>query len=447
MNTGLIYRFCSVGVLLALLAPMQYSASAPANETLVLHVYYDAPPDGNGTSLRPFRYLPDAIDSARHQAGPNTQVVIDIAPGEYMIESTLHIDFPVEIKGAVVPVLDLSLDQWPTGGVQADTETKLIAQECNIVDDIGLPLIMIGNEMGHVVRDVSIRNLVLQGTSPECPVLQIHRTQNVLIANNIVLGEAQAGIDVAASSGIISGNYVASMDNCGICVAAGTTSSPADVTITDNRSENNNAGGLLLVGSTFPLAQHGDQLDANVLHNDLSLNTGAAALGFGLRIIALGPELSSSQIGGRVSAQINDNRIADNLRDFMFDAGFTARNIRPNGCDKRDFTGQFDLSLRANTFPDGRPPTSLVTFTRGQVVTKPDKNPFSKWHYLHGATFTISDPDLILKLNDVDSTHVVDHPMVDPFMGGDCNGDATSEPLWNKLIYNGIEIPSSNNNP
>jgi hypothetical protein len=80
----------------------------------------------------------------------------------------------------------------------------------------------------------------------------------------------------------------------------------------------------------------------------------------------------------------------------------------------------------------------VVTFTRGQVFT--NGNPLRRWQYLHGATYSIEDPDLTL----LGPSHLFDHPLLDPFPPpgtvGTCDADQTNEALNNTLWYNGEEV-------
>lgn len=141
---------------------------------------------------------------------------------------------------------------------------------------------------------------------------------------------------------------------------------------------------------------------------------------------------------GRVRARLVGNRIADNRTGLMIDAGFPARNRRASGCDERTFSGQLGLSLRGNSVTGSLQRPSLVTFTRGQVIT--NASPLRDWQYLHDATFSIDDPELTLEEG------LFDHAFADPFVndasnGGACPADETAEPLANSLIYNVEAVP------
>ncbi len=79
---------------------------------------------------------------------------------------------------------------------------------------------------------------------------------------------------------------------------------------------------------------------------------------------------------------------------------------------------------------------ALVTFTRNAAALNPAALP--QWQYLHGATFTITDPQETL------AGAWIDHPERDPFLGP-CAGDAVHELLANTLRYNGVELPNGRN--
>jgi hypothetical protein len=428
---------------LLLLAPASLSlAASPARSTLVLHVDDDAPPGGDGTGARPFDEVRDAVAAARRRASSYPKVIIRLAPGRYPVAATLRIDFPVRILGSNEP--DLDDDGWPAGTARPDTETTLEATACDLDGGTALPMILIGGAAGAGVREIWLTRLTLHGFSG-CPVLQIQRAQGFRMTDSIVRGappgvvraRATLGIDVAASSGVIARNHVSGVQVCGLCIGGGTATSPASVTLADNRSVDNNGGGLLLGGSAVPVAGTEGLLEAWVTRNDLSLNQGTAQ-GFGLRVVVIQPLGPGDEPRGRVRARITDNRIADDRIGLMIDAGFPARNRKPSGCDERTFSGQLSLVLRGNSVTGSLQRPALVTFTRGQVIT--NGSPLRDWQYLHDATFAIDDPDLTL------GEGLFDHPFADPFVndasnGGACLADEAAEPLANTLVYNGEVMP------
>ncbi|MCP5182016.1 MAG: hypothetical protein H6994_19135, partial [Pseudomonadales bacterium] len=231
----------------------------------------------------------------------------------------------------------------------------------------------------------------------------------------------------------------------------------AVVTVQDNRSSANIGGGVLLGGTTFPLLDIGNGVTANVVHNDLSFNT-ANALGFGLRIIAIGSATAESGIvEGVVAAQITNNRLQGNRNSIMIDAGFPERNSPTGECDKRTFSARYDLTFAENTLSGSVRKAVLLSFTRGQIYTGNNAtNNHARWQYLHGAQFTIDDPGQTLSLasavtpasnTDIPAASLVlDHPERDRYVGGSCPDDvAPAETLDNTLIYNGQVIAPAPN--
>jgi hypothetical protein len=251
---------------------------------------------------------------------------------------------------------------------------------------------------------------------------------------------ALTGIDAQASSGYIKRSYVTGVGACGICVSAGTSASPANVNVLNNRSVMNGAGGLLLQGTSFPLVEVSESLQAQVNNNDLSQNT-TAPQGFGVRVIALAQTVPLPQVAGKATISLNGNRLTNNRYALVVDAGFPRRNALPwpsaTCLDTRTFTGQLSVSLNDNVIGPSSVTPALVSFTRSQVFQAPAANPIAGWQYLHNASISIADPALTLGGTD---GFRIDHQEVDQFVGGNCPGDLVPEPLGNRLTYNGIEV-------
>jgi hypothetical protein len=432
--SGSDVRVLAVGTaavfLLAGVSPSPTIASTP-RATLNAFVDDEAPAGGDGSSRAPFRAIGEAVAAARTASANYRIVRIHVAPGSYAVDSTLRLDFPVALVGSSVPELDQ--DGWPLGTAAIGTETTLTGTETLGTD----PLIRAGGDAGKVVSGISVTKLTLRawsstGASANAgPVLQVQRAQDVVVANNILKAPGLTGIDAVASSGRFSGNHVSGMSACGICVGAGTADSPAAVTVTGNRSVSNGAGGLLLGGTTFPLLESGDILTADILHNDLSSHA-SVPLGFGLRVLAIGGDLPDSQDRGTVTARIHDNRIAGNRRGLIVDAGFTRRYTALGACDPHEYTGVLNLSLRGNTVTGSLSRSALVTFTRVQAITVGTGGSApTRWRYLHGATFTIDDPDLSL------ADYELDDPLTDPKADPACEADTANPLLANVFAYNG----------
>jgi hypothetical protein len=405
------------------LAPASVAAAA---KPLVIRVDDDARPGGNGSGQSPYNNLPDAVAAARSSSAAT---VIKIAPGAYPLAATLVIDASLELRGSSQPV-SVPDDPWPTGQVEPETETRIFA-----TDAIGSqPLIRVGRGDGAVMRDVTIRDLVLEGTAAGIEIL-LNRVQGFTVADNVFRGPAFLGMQSVASSGQLTGNYFSGVGT-GAILAGGYPESPSDVVATGNRSVNNSLGGMLLNGASINIPELGDMLRAVVRDNDLSNNLGSQ--GFGLRLFVLRRDPGApgdSQSSARIDALVTDNRIIGNRIGVMIDAGFPYRSVG-SICDPRTFSGAMDLELAGNTLAGSLQAPALVTFTRNSASLNPST--LSLWQYLHGASFAISDRDGTL------ANAWIDNPATDPYVGP-CPADGTHESLGNVLTYNGSTLPPGRN--
>jgi hypothetical protein len=128
-----------------------------------------------------------------------------------------------------------------------------------------------------------------------------------------------------------------------------------------------------------------------------------------------------------VTGVVKGNRIVGNRMGVSLDAGFPYRRVGA-ACDGREFSGTIALQFVGNTISQSALTPALITFTRNTAAL--DQLQLPQWQYLHGATFTITDPDRSL------ANARIDHPPTDPHIGT-CPADAVHEPLRNTLILNG----------
>jgi hypothetical protein len=119
----------------------------------------------------------------------------------------------------------------------------------------------------------------------------------------------------------------------------------------------------------------------------------------------------------------------------VIDAGFPYRRVGTTS-DDRVYSGTVDLTLAGNTVTGSRTSPAPVTFTRNMTALNPATLP--QWQYLHGAAFTITDPQGAL------ASAWIDHPETDPFLGS-CPADFGHEALGNTLRYNGSVLPFGRN--
>lgn len=411
----------AVVVALAVLA-----TPAQAAPHRVIHVDDDAAPGGNGGARFPYNNLMDALAEARTIS---SAVVINVAPGDYAIESSLVIDRSLDLRGSSVLIEDA--DGWPTGAVAPGTETRILG-----TGPLGTqPLAAVGRSDGVVIDDVRIRGFVFEGKPDGIEVL-LTRVQDFTIQDNVFRAPAFLGLQSVASSGCVAGNYFSGVGT-GAALTGGYHTSPSTVTFTGNRAVHNIFGGLILNGASIRIPELGDELDAVVRNNDLSHNT-LSVTGWGVRLFILRRDRGApgdSQAAANVRAVLQDNRLVGNQIGLSLDAGFPYRRVGTT-CDPRVFSGTIDLRLQGNTLTDSLIAPALLTFTRNTAAVTPATLP--QWQYLHGATFTISDRQGTL------ANAWIDHPERDPFLGP-CAGDAVNEPLGNILRYNGVDILNGRN--
>jgi hypothetical protein len=426
MTAGIRIRAVALAIVMAALA-----TSVGAAPAATIHVDDDAAPGGNGSASFPYNNLPEALKAARVSAGP---VIIEVAPGLYSVDHSLVIDHSMELRGS--SVLVKGADGWPTGAVVPGSETRIVGTSLLGTDS----LVAVGQPGGPAISGVTIGGFVLQATTISVEVF-LTRVQDYSIHNNVFLAPAMFGMHSVASSGVVEGNYFAGV-GAGAIFSGGYPASPSKVVFQRNRAVKNALGGVLLNGASIGIPELGDEISAIVQGNDLSSNIETANFSFGVRVFILRRDPGApgdSQSEGNVHAAIVDNRIVGNEMGFVIDAGFPYRTDEtPNGptCDPRVFSGSIDLTLGGNTVAGSHLTPALVTFTRSTAALNPAT--LSQWQYLHGATFTISDPDHAL------AGALIDHPEADPFLGP-CAGDKAHETLGNILRYNGSLLPYGRN--
>lgn len=395
---------------------------------VVIHADDDAAPGGDGSGLHPYNNLLDAVTAARSTPAA---AVVQVAPGDYVVDQPIVIDFPLELRGSTAQVDDPD-DPWPTGEVTPGTQTRIFASGA-----LGSrPLIAVGRGDGDVLDGFRISGFVLEGTSSGNE-LELTRVQGYRVVNNVFRAPAALGVFATASSGTVTGNHFSGLAN-GATFAGGYPASPSTVAFRGNRSVRNILGGVVLNGSDTFLPEVGDHLDATLRDNDISDNSPTIITGFGLRVFVIRKDLGrpgDTQSSGNVHAVIQDNRISGNPIGMTIDAGFPFRRVG-GICDPRVYSGTLDLSLTGNSVIGSRLTPALLTFTRITAATAPST--LSQWQYLHGASYVISDADGSL------AGAWIDHPAVDPFVGP-CPADATQEPLENAVVYNGATLPFGRN--
>lgn len=409
-----------------LLAPVNAAASN-AVRTTVLHVNVNSSPNGDGTGGAPFQKLSDAITRANAIGG----ALIIVAPGRYDVSATMQIESPTTIRGSNVMAFDAG--GLPTGVVEPGTETRIAATSA-----LGSnTMFIVGRSDATALNSVSISNVTIQGASLAGLSLLILRTQGFAVRDNVMIGPALFAITTAASSGVIRGNYITGV-SCGACIGAGNASSPAVVEVKGNRMLANRNGGVLLAGSGTDVPELADELDATVEGNDLSDNQAPNGIAFGLRIFVIRRDpLTNLQSTGHVRASVTGNRLVNNQIAVEIDAGFPYR-VLGGACDPRTYSGTIEATFARNTVSGSTLTPALFSFTRSIMATTPSMAPL--WQYVHNSRITIWDPDGTL------AGYWKDHLTHDPIIGS-CPNDLVSEPLFNRLFYNGAEVTTGKSYP
>jgi hypothetical protein len=387
----------------------------------VIYVDVDAAPGGDGSERHPYDNLPDALAAARTISGA---VVIEVAPGDYVIDSSLVIDrSSLGLRGSSVLIKDNQ--GWPTGAVAPGTSTRILGSELLGPE----PLVAVGRADGVVVEEIGIRGFVFVPAEGGIGVW-LTRAQGYSVRGNVFGAPAYLGLESTASSGRVESNHFSGVVS-GAILEGGYAASPSVVSFRGNRSVQNFTGGVLLTATSFGI-ENGDELEADVRDNDLSDNAGAA-FSFGFRMFLFGPDTPLSV--AHVHARLQGNRLIGNSIGMVIDAGFPYRGA-DRACDERVFSGSIDLKLKDNMLTDSLLTPALVTFTRRDAALAPET--LSEWQYLHRAAFRLSDSQHTL------TDAWIDHPARDPFVGT-CPGDAAHESLGNILRYNGVVLPNGRN--
>jgi Right handed beta helix region len=400
-----------------------------------LYVDVAASPGGDGSKQAPFRRITDAVNYVRgFPLGRGFEILVE--PGTYvgrysntdpgLEDLPIVLDYPnLKLKGSTSMLADEN--GLPTGEIEPGRKSLLIAQpplatDQNLISITGTNPLLSG-------QGVEVSKLTLDGgnapTAARGTVIFVRLVQDFVIRNNYVTGGAFQGIQTTASSGKIQGNYITQV-GCGACIFAGSTTSPANVTFSGNRSNNNFFGGVLLNGAGISDPAF-DRLSAVVDGNDLSDSKAnpVVSQGFGVRVIVVRHDPPDQGTSGNVTATISNNRISNNRFGFSIDAGFPYRTF-PTGTsnpDARLHNGTLSLSLKDNEVIGNLMSPALISFTRNSATLAPSQ--LTQWKYLEHSTFDITDSDGEL------NGYWLDHPVFDSIDG---------RLLQNILRINGVEI-------
>jgi len=395
----------------------------------IIYVNIGAEPGGDGSFGLPYRNLRPALNKARETAGA---VTIWVAPGHYVVSSTLVINRPLVLRGSSELVQDD--EGLPTGEVLAGTETQIVATAALGAE----PLISVGRANGVVISRVTIRNLVFTHADPTATQLTIRRVQDYRVSSNVFRTGGRIGLESIASSGDVIRNHFSLLET-GAMFAAGYPQSPSNVLFQGNRAVHNERAGVLLDGASVYIPERGNQLSAVVQDNDLSGNYFSAHLFTIFREPGLPGD---TQETGHIHALLKGNFIRDSNAGVVVEAGYPFRELEGGVCDPRNYSGSVDITAEDNRLSGNFWANLWVTFTRwpgGSGLAGPDF--YAAWDYLHAARFRIRDPQGNFKQeNDITyGTIFYDAPARDRHVGS-CPGDEDAELLGNVLLYNGQSL-------
>ena len=198
----------------------------------VIHVDDSAPPSGDGRARFPYNDIADAVEAARLVDG---SVTIMVAPGEYSITETISIERGLELRGSTALVVDGQ--GLPTGEIVSGTETRIAAAPPLSSE----PLVAVGRRDGVVVDGIQIRGFTFHGATDGAGV-RVWRRAELYVSSNLFTGSF-LGIETAASSGRVSGNYMSGLGT-GAALAGGYPASPSTVLFIGNRAIRNRFGGV-----------------------------------------------------------------------------------------------------------------------------------------------------------------------------------------------------------
>ncbi len=256
-----------VSILFAIAAWVLPIAGAPA-AAATLQLFVDANASGigaTGSKNQPFKFVKDAVDVGRLQSAIYSDIKITLLPGQHTVTLPVLLDYPVKLQGSNAPVYDAA--GRPTGTVPASSESRITAA----AGFGNQAVISVQPAAGSAsVTGVSVSLVTLQrADSAAAAIVKLKNAQSFTVSDVLIRGTgAAAGVDAYASSGYVKKVYVSNVSACGICLAGGTPISPAYVYVIQNRSVTNQAGALLLTGTT----KDGSTLTAQVNNNALSEN-------------------------------------------------------------------------------------------------------------------------------------------------------------------------------
>ncbi len=339
----------------------------------------------------------DAVRAGRVERGERTsaacRITIEVARGEYtgsfdagasssLERFPLLVDVPdVTLRGA----LEMEVDQngratgearHPDGITSLRPDRPITFQPVTeaIVLVVGHPGGTAGN--GAVIEGFAFGAAPTETNSGGMAIISLRVERLVVRGNRFDRGLSTAG-DFRATSAVVIHNYGKGLGvNCGFCMAG-----PGDYLAEGNRLVDGALGGLYVTAALAhlpfsigaipgvvvePYELPGSAaVTARVLNNEVQGHL-RKPIGFGLRILALGP--SSSSVPQSTRVVVADNEFSRNTFGLIVDAGFPqAGTLR---------RGDVDVALRGNSISQSCQANLLVAFTRHTGALGTTVNPY-----------------------------------------------------------------------
>ena len=346
-----------------------------------------------------FGRITDALLTARqgrYTRGETTsakcRITIAAAPGEYIgsfdasSDSSLErfpliIDVPdITLRGALTMTLDGT--GRPTGVSESELEVSSLVPVRPLVSlpNAEAMVLVVGHAGGSVGKGVVVEGFSFQSgrsddTNGGIGVIGLRARELVIRGNRFEKGLSSA-VDLRSSTAVIEKNYARQLGaSCGFCLGGG------EFIAANNRLLDGGLGGIFVAAAlahmpfslgAAPVTTVGPDVlpaagsvTATITNNDVRGHT-RLPIGFGVRILAVGP--GSSNIPQSSSVSLSNNELVGNTFGLILDAGFPTANTL--------LKGDLDVILNGNAIAQSCQANLLVGFTRHTGSIGTTVNPF-----------------------------------------------------------------------
>lgn len=368
------------------------------------------------------------------------------------------IDFPVRLHGATQVSLDDSGRPLPDYTLYDATNSTIIAADAALGPADTQVIFLIADTSGVTVEGfvVSSGHCHIAALCPGKPTVADRggvgflpvRADNLTLRNNIIQPGFFSGVDSRGSTVSVHTTYASDTENCVACI-----SGPGRVEVVDNRLDNGLGGvfaapalgnvpfslGTQAAAFTVPQVSPSPDptLDIDVENNVLSGHT-RSNTAFGVRLAVYGKDSASTVTRQVLTAQVRNNRIADDLggngatQGVLIDAGF------PDRLATGTLAGTLFADVSGNTITVPNPKLTVLTM-RAQALLNPAPANWKTFAPLDRATIVV-DSDVTYP-----DDFRVDHFATDP-LAGQTKGSGNSCSVDNdcsSAFYRTVHLPGS----